>query len=58
MNEEKPGPGGPSPEVESRAGSGGKHGGPVWVDVVALVLALVTFGVIVAVLVENFLGAG
>lgn len=32
--------------------------GPGWVDVVALILAVLTLGVIVGVLVENFMGGG
>jgi hypothetical protein len=35
-------------------GRGEKGRNPRWVDVVALVLALVTLGVIVGVLVQNF----
>ena len=41
---------------------GGKPGsgkpGPSWVDVMALILAVLTLGVIVAVLIENFSGGG
>ena len=39
-----------------KPGSG--KSGPTWVDAVALILAVLTLGVIVAVLIENFSGGG